>query len=226
MNDAKIYLMIASTTTSLNSQQTTLLLRPLIKAMHLKNHLCWRWYRLRFMWIEAATLHSFSLGEGAMFYVPVCVAGGAGRLTIGARNKFGFGMAHRLGSGEIMLQPRAAGAQIILGEGNWFNNNAVICANEFVSIGNNCVIGDQVAVYDCDFHEINPKSRNCGFGPTSPVSIGNNVWLGSRVMVLKGVTIGDNSVVGAMSLVTKSIPANSVAAGIPARVVRQIRESG
>jgi maltose O-acetyltransferase len=85
-----------------------------------------------------------------------------------------------------------------------------------------CQIGDQVAIYDCDFHEINPSTRDRSYGPTSPVVIGNNVWLGSRVIVLKGVTIGDNSVVGAMSVVTKSIPANCVAAGIPARIIRHI----
>ena len=54
------------------------------------------------------------------------------------------------------------------------------------------------------------------------VSIEDNVWLGSRVMVLKGVTIGENSVVGSMSLVTKSIPSNSIAAGVPAKVLRKI----
>jgi acetyltransferase-like isoleucine patch superfamily enzyme len=54
------------------------------------------------------------------------------------------------------------------------------------------------------------------------VIIGNNVWLGSRSIILKGVTIGDNSVIGAMSLVTKDIPPNSVAGGIPAKVIRTL----
>ncbi len=57
-------------------------------------------------------------------------------------------------------------------------------------------------------------------GPVEPVTIGNNVWLGSRVTVLRGVTIGTNSVVGAGSVVTRSIPANSIAVGAPAKVVR------
>ncbi len=55
-----------------------------------------------------------------------------------------------------------------------------------------------------------------------PVRIGNNVWIGSRVMVLKGASIGDNSVIAAMSVVTSAIPANCVAAGVPAKVIRKI----
>lgn len=55
-----------------------------------------------------------------------------------------------------------------------------------------------------------------------PVTIGNNVWLGSRVMILKGVSIGDNSVIGASSVVTKPIPANCIAAGNPAKIIRYI----
>ncbi|MBP7051983.1 MAG: hypothetical protein KBE65_13295 [Phycisphaerae bacterium] len=79
-----------------------------------------------------------------------------------------------------------------------------------------------MAIYDCDFHEIDPILRNRGPGPNMPVEIGDNVWLGSRVMVLKGVTIGANSVVGAGSIVTTSLPANCVAAGVPARVIRTV----
>jgi maltose O-acetyltransferase len=127
-----------------------------------------------------------------------------------------------MGNGEILLQPRSREAEIRIGDDNWFNNNVTIVANERIMVGDNCQIGDQVAIYDCDFHEISPATRNRSPGPTQPVVIGNNVWLGSRVMVLKGVTIGDNSVIGAMSLVTKSIPENCIAAGNPAKVIRSI----
>ena len=95
-------------------------------------------------------------------------------------------------------------------------------ANDCIAIGNKCQIGDLVAIYDSDFHEISPATRNRSTGPSAPVRIGNNVWLGSRVMVLKGVAIGDNSVIAAMSVVTKSVPPNSLAAGIPAKVIRSI----
>ncbi|EMI41654.1 transferase hexapeptide repeat containing protein [Rhodopirellula sp. SWK7] len=87
-----------------------------------------------------------------------------------------------------------------------------------MSIGDRCLIGDGVTIFDSDFHGIHPDQRH-QLGNHSPVSISNNVWLGSRVMVLKGVSIGENSIVAAMSVVTKDIPANVIAAGNPARVI-------
>ena len=79
-----------------------------------------------------------------------------------------------------------------------------------------------MAIYDCDFHEINPESRNASVGQILPVSIGDNVWLGSRIMVLKGVSIGSHSVIAAGSIVTQSIPSRCIAAGIPAKVIKKI----
>jgi maltose O-acetyltransferase len=102
------------------------------------------------------------------------------------------------------------------------NNNTALCALQSIVIGEDCLIGDMVGIYDADFHEISPATRTRSPGPVKPVTIGNNVWIGSRTVVLKGVTIGDNSVIGAMSLVTKSIPPNCVAAGNPARIIRSI----
>ncbi|MGC8493800.1 MAG: acyltransferase [Syntrophobacteraceae bacterium] len=188
-----------------------------------------KFYRLinrwRFDLFECPTLESVDIGACCVFHSPVRVSGGAGILEIGDRNNFGFPMATKLGNGALLLQPRQHGAHIIIGHGNLFSNNVALCANELIRIGDNCQIGDQVAVYDCDFHEVEPQTRNRSHGRIAPVIIGNNVWIGSRVLVLKGVTIGDNSVIGAMSLVTESIPPNCVAAGVPAQVIRRIGES-
>ena len=180
--------------------------------------------RLRFDFFECSTLNSVHIGAYSAFHSPVRVAGGAGGLWVGDGNHFGFPMAPKLGRGTLLIQPRDREAQIIIGNGNMFNNNVTLCGNKLIRIGDNCQIGDQVAVYDCDFHEIAPQTRNRGCGPTAPVNIGSNVWLGSRVMVLKGVTIGDNSVIGAMSVVVGSIPPDCVAAGVPARVIRGMAE--
>jgi maltose O-acetyltransferase len=161
------------------------------------------------------------IGRGVEFNVPVR-GGGRGTIRLGERCKFGYPLAHRLGTGQIMLQARTVDAVIALGCDNYINNNSVLCAMESIRIGSKCMIGDLVAIYDCDFHEINPAGRFHGMGVARPVIIGNNVWIGSRAMILKGVTIGDNSVIGAMSLVTKEIPANCIAAGVPAKVIRAI----
>lgn len=177
---------------------------------------------LEFSLLETASLSRIVTGKGIQFYVPVNVRRGRGGLIIGQGNKFGVVSSHHFGNGSITLQPRSPEAKIIIGDFNWFNNNTVVVANKLISIGNGCQIGNQVAIYDCDFHEIDPNERWNSIGKVSPVIIGNNVWLGNRVIVLKGANIGDNSVIAAMSLVTRSIPANSLAAGVPARVIRSI----
>ena len=121
-----------------------------------------------------------------------------------------------------MLQARTPEAEIVIGQNTVFNNNTALYAVQSIRIGSRCRIGDFVTIYDTDFHEINPDTRDRSVGPIKPVSIGDNVWIGSRTMVLKGASIGDNSVIGAMSLVVSAIPANCVAAGVPARVIRKI----
>ncbi len=179
------------------------------------------YYMRRFICLERPVLKQLQVGLGTTCAVPVR-SDGKGSLKIGVKNLFGYRSSPLVGNGEILLQPRSPEAEIIIGDGNIFNNNLTIVANERIVVGDSCRFGDQVAIYDCDFHEINPASRNRSPGLAQPVVIGNNVWLGSRVIVLKGVTIGDNSVIGAMSLVTRALPANVIAGGVPARIIRKI----
>jgi maltose O-acetyltransferase len=179
------------------------------------------WYRQSFLLKERPRHRSIELGRDVAFLVPVR-GGGQGTIRVGDKTSFGFPLANRAGSGEIMLQARTPEAEIIIGQDTMFNNNTVLCAVQSIRVGNRCRIGDFVTIVDADFHEINPDTRDRSVGPVKPVSIGNNVWIGSRVMVLKGASIGNNSVIGAMSLVTSSIPANCVAAGVPAKVIRQL----
>ena len=89
-----------------------------------------------------------------------------------------------------------------------------------VQIGDNVMIASRVYISDADWHEI--YDRLDSPGPTAPVVLENNVWLGEGVKVCKGVTIGENSVIGAGSVVTKDIPANVVAAGNPAKKLRAL----
>ena len=147
---------------------------------------------------------------------------GKGSVEIGSGNCFGCDVAPAFGDGTILIQPRGQEARVRIGENSSFSNNVAIICRDSITIGNGCQIGDLVAIYDSDFHELDPLLRNKSAGASAPVCLGNNVWLGSRVMVLKGVTIGDNTVVAAMSVVTKSLPATCVAAGVPARIVRDL----
>ena len=113
-------------------------------------------------------------------------------------------------------------AEIVIGSNNIINNNSVIGCTSRVVIGNDCLIGDSVAIYDADFHNLSPERRRDQQFPTAPIILGNNIWIGSRAMILKGVTVGDHSVIGAMSIVTKSIPPRTLVAGNPARIVREL----
>jgi galactoside O-acetyltransferase len=102
-----------------------------------------------------------------------------------------------------------------------FNSNFVDDADVF--IGDDTMIGPNCTIATAN-HPISPRLRKHKFQYNKPVHIGKNVWLGSGVIVLPGVTIGDNSIVGAGSVVTKNVEANTVVVGNPARVLRKITE--
>jgi len=92
-----------------------------------------------------------------------------------------------------------------------------------VSIGDNVMMGPDVLIYTTN-HEFRDKDvpmQKQGYQPERPVTIGNDVWIGARVIILPGVHIGDGCVIGAGSVVTKDIPAYSICAGNPAKVVKE-----
>ncbi len=181
-----------------------------------------RWWELLFRIEATGTLDNFRCSKRVRIDAPIRIGGGKGTLNIENNVWLGWDAAQKLGKGTILLQPRLAGSVITVGAHTQMNNNVSIVAMGKISIGEHCLIGDMTSIIDCDFHEIEPDKRGDGVGPIEPVSIGNNVWIGSRVLILRGVAIGDNSVIGAGSIVTKSIPSNSLAVGAPARVVRKI----
>jgi len=153
--------------------------------------------------------------------VPVIV-NGEGMVMLGEQVSFGLKLAPKLGGGHILLQARSSKSTIDIGNKVYMSNNVSVIAQSGIEIGSNCQIGELVSIYDCDFHELNPTTRNNSSGESSRIRIGNNVWLGSRAIVLKGVCIGDNSVIAAGSIVTNSIPENCLAGGVPARVIRRL----
>ncbi len=111
-------------------------------------------------------------------------------------------------------------AEIIIGDYCLIAPGVRISAAKSIRIGDNCMLAANVIISDSDWHGIYNRIRP--FRCTKPVVIENNVWLGERVIITKGVTIGENSVIGAGAIVTKDIPANCVAAGNPARVIKTI----
>ncbi len=116
--------------------------------------------------------------------------------------------------------------QIEIGRDVLVNSFSVIGAAQRVEIGNHCIFAAYVQITDAT-HSVDEPETLIKHAPlsSSPIIIGENVWLGSAVMVMMGTKIGDGAVVGAKSLVNKNIPAMSVAYGTPARVVRERRSS-
>jgi acetyltransferase-like isoleucine patch superfamily enzyme len=108
-----------------------------------------------------------------------------------------------------------------IGARSLINFGCSIVAFDRVSIGERCLIGPHCMIMDTAFHETDPDRRLEQPTPY-PITIGNNVWLGARVIVLPGVTIGDDSVVGIGSIVTANIPPSTLAVGVPARVIQKL----
>jgi acetyltransferase-like isoleucine patch superfamily enzyme len=109
-------------------------------------------------------------------------------------------------------------AVLEIGESTFINAGTSISACRHVRIGSECEIGPGVLIMDSDFHLAGNLARR---PPSSPVWIGDKVWIGAHAIVLKGVTIGDAAVVAAGSVVTSDVPARTVVAGVPARVIRR-----
>ena len=116
------------------------------------------------------------------------------------------------------------GYNIEVGENFFANYNFIVLDVGKVRIGDNAQIAPNVAIYTAG-HPVHPESRNTGYEYGIDITIGNNVWIGGNTCILPGVTIGDNAVIGAGSVVTKDIPSDVIACGNPCRVIRKITEA-
>lgn len=115
------------------------------------------------------------------------------------------------------------GSHIEVGRNFFANYNCTIIAVAKVKIGDNCQFAPNVSIYTAG-HPIHPVSRNSLYEYGISVTIGDNVWIGGNTVIMPGVHIGSNTVIGAGSVVTKDIPEWVVAAGNPCRVIRQITD--
>ncbi len=113
------------------------------------------------------------------------------------------------------------GQYVHIGEGTFINYDCILLDVAEIRIGAKCQIAPRVSILTAT-HPVEPGPRADGWESGEPITIGDNVWLGAGVIVLPGVTIGDNTVIGAGAVVTKDIPANVVAVGNPARVIRPL----
>lgn len=117
----------------------------------------------------------------------------------------------------------AYGRNISIGDNFYANFNLTIVDDYHVTIGNNVLIAPNVTL-SVTGHPIDPELRKTGQMYAFPITLEDNVWIGSNVVITPGVTIGENSVIGAGSVVTQDIPPNVVAVGVPCKVLRAISD--
>lgn len=168
------------------------------------------------------------LGAGAVFsgWPFVRVGGNMSLISIGARFKAisrmrdnSIGVPHR-----VVIRTVAPGAKIVIGDDVGMSG-CVIAAAKSVEIGNRVLIGSGALIVDSDLHPLDPvmrRERPWSKGACAPIVIGDDVFIGARAIVLKGVTIGAGSVVGAGAVVTHDIPPGVVVAGNPAVIMKQV----
>ena len=157
--------------------------------------------------------------------LPIIRLGKKSRLIIGDNFKMNDGNKNNfIGRDGKCILHVLDNAEILIGDNVGMSSSAIV-AKKIIMLGNNIRIGGNVVIYDHDFHSLKAKERlskhDIGV-KTAPVNIEDNVFIGAHSIILKGVRIGKNSVVGAGSVVTKSIPDNEIWAGNPAKFIKKL----
>jgi acetyltransferase-like isoleucine patch superfamily enzyme len=136
------------------------------------------------------------------------------RFSLGRNSRFTINGDISIGSGSDIRV--FENGELIL-NGGYCNADIQIVCSQKISIGQGCAIARDVIIRDTDAHEI----LNSDHANTQAVSIGEHVWIGSRAMIMKGVTVGDGAVIAAGAIVTKNVPRRCLVAGVPAKVIRE-----
>lgn len=178
----------------------------------------WRWYQRGALPWNRAALHAQLARRGAFAKWPL--NGEALELLRAGRLEIGEGTLLERG---VWLTGGDQG-RIRIGSGVFLNQNVMVAATDLVEIGDHCMAANGCMITDAD-HRFDDPARPItwqGFSSKGPTRLADNVWLGANVVVTSGVTIGARAVIGANSVVTRDIPAGTIAAGAPAKVLREI----
>lgn len=156
-----------------------------------------------------------------VLYHPLLLTG-RGKISIGNNMQSGVVSSQHYYTHYNFFEARTPESTITIGDNVAVSNNVSIVATNQINIGDNVIIGHSCTIIDADGHKERPQERHNPDNNGLPVVIKNNVLLYANVTVTKGVTIGENTIIGTGSIVTKDIPANVIAAGNPCRVIRNL----
>jgi len=178
----------------------------------------WRWYeRNSLPWNRARIHHEFMRRQAFArrpLHGNVLETFREGRLEVGA---------HTLLEPHVWLTA-ADDARIRIGSGTFLNIAVMVAAVELVEIGDHCMFANGCFITDGN-HRFDDPDRPVpwqGFDSKGPTRVGDNVWCGANVVITSGVTVGERCVIGANSVVTVDLPSRSIAAGVPAKVLREV----
>ena len=146
---------------------------------------------------------------------------GDGIVKIGKGCSFGYKLGGFYRNGSIELQARYKEARINIGDNISTNNNIMICAANYIEVGDDILIGQNVIIMDHEAHGINPLKRR-ELGEIGKIILGQNVWIGNNVTILKNTEIGNNTIVAAGAVVSGKFPANIIIGGVPAKIIKSI----
>jgi maltose O-acetyltransferase len=148
---------------------------------------------------------------------------GPGAVVLGEHVQFGWKRSPLFYAGYCYVEAASPESVIEIGDRTEFNNNSMLKSEGAgIRVGRDGLFGAQIEIFDSNFHDLHPERRVGGRPRMAPVEIGDNVFVGMSVKILKGVTIGPDSVIGAGAVVSSSIPPGVIAAGNPARVIRAL----
>lgn len=172
-----------------------------------------------------ARIYGIKLGKNVMFFKFTTFFMQEGsRIEIGDNVQFRsgvvtnlFGLNHR-----CVISTHRPGAHIKIGKGSGMSGSTIGCATS-IELGEDVMVGANTVITDFDWHSMDPYDRNGGEILSRPVKIEDRVWIGANCLVLKGVTIGENTVVGAGSVVSSSLPANMICAGNPCKPIKPLK---
>ncbi|OAB25711.1 maltose O-acetyltransferase [Flavobacterium fryxellicola] len=159
-------------------------------------------------------------GKPNLFY-PLLLKG-KGKIFFGENVQIGVVSSPYFYLGYTFMEAKYESSEISIGSNVAINNAFSIICSSKVTIKDNVLIGGNCTIMDNDGHHLDLDKRKESNPISFPVYIGKNVFIGSSVSILKGVTIGENSVIGNGSVVSKNIPKNVIAAGNPAKVIRNL----
>jgi acetyltransferase-like isoleucine patch superfamily enzyme len=174
----------------------------------------WRYWLCAFRFLRLKVLHPHIKTEGFVFLGPkveLYARKGYGRLTLGRWVFIGKGNAIRCHEGNLRI-----GDKVVFGAKNTIN-----CYMD-IEVGNDCIFADWIYVCDFDhrYEDMTIPIKNQGI-VKSPVKIEENIWIGEKSTILRGVTVGSGSVIASHALVNRDVPRNSIVGGVPAKVLKR-----